>query len=137
MAKIKLDLEPSPDIPLIAISSHVNDHRLCWSLNKALGLQMARRRQDIEDQGPEGNAWFAAFDQFGDPDGADWSLIANHAPEGVLVPEQRQADFFLVPGTDDPLAMEHLLRTVRQADFVLTAYIVQANSLRSAHKLLT
>lgn len=137
MAKIKLDLDPSPDIPLIAISSHVNDHRLCWSLNKALGLHMARRRQDINGQGPEGNAWFAAFDQQGDLDGPDWSLIANHAPEGVLVPEQRQADFFLVPGTDDPQAMDLMLRTVRRADFVLTAYIVQANSLKSAYKLLT
>ena len=27
---------------LIGISSHVNDYRLCWSLNRSLGIALAR-----------------------------------------------------------------------------------------------
>jgi hypothetical protein len=34
----KLDMEPDPEVMLIGISSHVNDYRLCWSLNR-LGMQ--------------------------------------------------------------------------------------------------
>ena len=40
MVKLKLDLDPDPEVFLIAISSHVNDYRLCWSLNRKLGISL-------------------------------------------------------------------------------------------------
>ena len=136
MAKFKLDLEPDPEVFLIAISSHVNDYRLCWSLNNGLGLQLARRKDDIEDAGPEGVAYFCVFDQPETEAGPSWSLVANHAQDGVLVPEQRQADYFLVMGTDTAQVPEEVLETVRKTQFVLAAYILEANTLKSAHKFL-
>jgi hypothetical protein len=136
MAKFKLDLEPDPEVLLIAISSHVNDYRLCWSLNIGLGLQLVRRTEDIQDNGPEGLAHYCVFDQPGMTGEPAWSLVANHAPDGVLVPEQRQADFFLVMGTDTHQTPEDILHTVRSTQFVLAAYILEANTLKSAHKLL-
>ena len=50
MAKLKLDSDPDPDVFLIAISSHVNDYRLCWSLNNSLGIDLGRRKKDIEEE---------------------------------------------------------------------------------------
>ena len=136
MAKFKLDVNPEPEVLLIAISSHVNNYRLCWSLNKGLGLQLARRQKDIQDEGPEGKAWYPVFDQVGEIDEPTWTLVGNHAPEGVLVPEQRQADYFLVMGAETSLTADQVLRAVREAPFVLAAYIIQPNSLKSAYKLL-
>ena len=136
MAKFKLDLDPDPEVFLIAISSHVNDYRLCWSLNNGLGLQLARRTDDIQDEGPEGSAHFCVFDQPGIDGEPSWTLVANHAPDGVLVPEQRQADYFLVMGTDSIQTPEEVLETVRKTQFVLAAYILEANTLKSAHKIL-
>ena len=63
MTKFKLDMDPDPEVTLIGISSHVNDYRLCWALNRALGINLTRRKSDITDPGPEQLAT-AAVDQF-------------------------------------------------------------------------
>jgi hypothetical protein len=49
---------------VIGISCHVNDYRLCWSLNRSIGIALSRRERDIQD---EGDASYAAFDDDADP----------------------------------------------------------------------
>jgi hypothetical protein len=53
--RIRLDVEPDPEVHVIGISSHVNDYRLCWSLNLCLGIALARRDRDILDSSAEGH----------------------------------------------------------------------------------
>lgn len=136
MAKLKLESGPDPDVFLIAISSHVNDYRLCWALNNSLGIDLGRRRKDIEEQGPEHPAYFSAFDHTEEATQANITLISNHAPEGVLVNEQRQADFFLVVDGESMFTPVYALERVRQAEFVLMAFLLDIKSLKSAFKLL-
>ena len=136
MVKLKLDAEPDPDVFLIAISSHVNDYRLCWSLNRKLGLALSRRNEDIDQPGPERMAHFTAFDHVEEATLAQYSLVSNHAPDGVLVPDQRQADFFLVVDNAAQLPPNELLDHVRAAEFVLTAFPLDPRGLRGAHNLL-
>ncbi len=136
MAKLKLDTDALPDAQVIAISSHVNDYRLCWSLNISLGIALARRKRDIEDQGPEQRAFFPVFSQAEGDDGTCISLIGNHAQEGILLASQRQADYFLVAdGENRPEAAE-LLEKVRAAEFVLAAYALDLHGIKGAYKLL-
>lgn len=136
MAKLKLDSEPDPDVFLIAISSHVNDYRLCWSLNNSLGIQLSRRKRDIRGQGPEQQAYFPVFDHTEETSQANISLISNHAPEGVLLADQRQADFFLVVDGDTSLKPADILRHVRGAEFVLAAFNLDLKHIKDAYKLL-
>ncbi|MBX2981106.1 MAG: IPExxxVDY family protein [Flavobacteriales bacterium] len=136
MAKLKLDSIPQPDVFLIAISSHVNDYRLCWSLNKSLGLELSRRDEDIAGQGPERMAHFSAFDHTEEETQANITLISNHAPEGVLVADQRQADFFLVVDDQSSLLPDDTLERVRNSEFVLTAFTLDINNIKGAYKLL-
>ena len=136
MAKLKLDSDPDPDVHLIAISSHVNDYRLCWSLNNSLGIVMERRRRDMEGQGPEQQAYFSAFDHTEEPTQANFTLVSNHAPEGVLLIDQRQADYFLVVDRESLMRPLDLLDRVRQADFVLAAFNLDIRNLKGAYKLL-
>ncbi|MEO8732759.1 MAG: hypothetical protein ABI373_00375, partial [Flavobacteriales bacterium] len=67
---------------------------------------------------------------------ANITLISNHAPEGVLVNEQRQADFFLLVDGESTLSAALALERVRQAEFVLTAFPLDIKSLKGAYKLL-
>ena len=60
--RIRLDVEPDPEVHVIGISSHVNDYRLCWSLNLSLGIALTRRDRDILDSSAEGTSRHAAFD---------------------------------------------------------------------------
>lgn len=136
MAKLKLESDSDPDVFLIAISSHVNDYRLCWALNNSLGIDLARRVTDISEDGPEHRAYFSAFDHTDEATRANIALISNHAPEGVLVNEQRQADFFLVVDGESTLSPAYALERVRQAEFVLTAFHLDINKVKGAYKLL-
>lgn len=136
MAKLKLDIDPEPEVFLFAISSHVNDYRLCWSLNRNLGLAMERRAKDIQDPGPERMAHYPAFDHVEEASSAQYSLVVNHAAEGVLVGDQKQADYFLVVDRSAQTPPEEILQRLRDAEFVLTAFPVDPGGLRGAHKLL-
>jgi hypothetical protein len=135
MAKLKLDPGPLPEPKVIGISSHVHPHRLCWSLNMALALELARR-SDLTDAEQSPPVYFTAYQQDVGDEGERWLLVNNVGPSGVLIKEQRQADFLLV--LDPEIAEGHpdLLDRLRSAEFVLTAFEVPFTSLRSGHKLL-
>lgn len=138
MAKLKLEFDPDPDVIVIGISSHVPEHRLCWALNRATGLQLTRRRQDITDDSGGRVAHFATYDQV-DPNDAEmgaFTLVRNHSSEGVLLPEQRGADYFLVIDKERAAGQPDLLERIRQAEHVLAAFLVDMRVLRAGHKLL-
>lgn len=136
MAKLKLDLEPDPEVMVIGISSHVNDYRLCWSINKNIGLALTRRRKDITEDADGRTARYSAYDHVDDTTQARFTLVNNHSGAGILIREHRQADYFLV--VDNELAERdpELLNKVRKADFVLTAFLLPFQDLRTGYKLL-
>lgn len=136
MAKIKLDLEPDPEVSIFGISSHVNDYRLCWSLNRSLGLHFRRSKNDIVEMEAGIQKEFAVFEHHDHELEARYLLVSNHATDGILITEQRQTDYFLV--ADNILAERNpeMLQGLRDTEFVLTAYTLDFASLRKGHKLL-
>lgn len=129
-------MEPDPEVTLIGISCHVNDYRLCWALNRALGINLTRREKDITDQGPEALASYSAFDHVDDESQAHYTLVNNHSGDGVLLKEHKQADFFLVVDESAPISPDEIIDHVRKTEFVLMAYPLDARKERGAHKLL-
>lgn len=135
MARHKLELEPELDVTVIGISSHVNDYRICWSLNRQLGVSLTRREEDVSGMEPGSPARFAAFDHVDVDTQAPMTLICNRSPEGILLKEFKQADFFLVVGEEGPMAPHEVLATVRGAEFVLAAFPIDLQKLRTGHQL--
>lgn len=136
MAKLKLDTDIVPEVSVLAISSHVNDYRLCWALNNSMGIGMVRRRQDPGRQGRAQEERPSAFDHFDEPSQTHITLVGNHTPQGLLLPEHRNADFFLLLDHECTLDPKEALAMVRQAEFVLMAYPLEINHLKDAYKLL-
>lgn len=136
MTKHRLDMEPDPEVMLIGISCHVNDYRLCWALNRSLGISLTRREKDIHDPGPERMAHYSVFDHTDEESQASFMLVNNHCGDGILVKEHKQVDYFLVVDESAPISPEELIDHVRKTDFVLTAYALNARTERGAHKLL-
>ena len=132
----RLDVEPDPEVHVIGISSHVNDYRLCWSLNLSLGIALTRRDRDILDSSAEGTSRHAAFDHDDPETQVRYTLVNNRGGAGPLIKDQRSADYFLVVDEQAPEAPEELLERVRAAEFVLAAYPVPFDQLRAGHKLL-
>ncbi|MBP8822674.1 MAG: IPExxxVDY family protein [Flavobacteriales bacterium] len=136
MAKLKLDSDLLPEVSIFAISSHVNDYRLCWALNNSMGINMARRRYEPGFPNEDPGLRPTAFDHFDEVSQATISLLSNHSPQGLLVPEQRNADYFLLVDHACPWAPYEALDLVRRADFVLMAYPLEIVNLKDGYKLL-
>jgi len=136
VAKYRLEDPVDPEVMLVGISSHVNDYRLCWALNRRLGINLARRQEDIVEPGPRKPLHFAVFEHLDTENQARWTLVNNHGDDGILVKEQRQADFFLIVEEGVPISPDELLARVRQSEFVLMAFALNYQDLRSGHKLL-
>ena len=136
MAKKKLQLDATPDVTVIGISSHVEDYRLCWAINRAMELNLVRRRSDITVEVGAKQARYSAFDQVDDGKVVRWSLVHNHCGKSLLVKEQKQADYFLVLDSEVAEERPALLDQVREVEFILTAFPVDLSKSRAAHKLL-
>ena len=137
MARKKLQLVATPDVTVIGISSHVEDYRLCWAMNRAMGLNLTRRREDITSDEPGSTARFSAFDQTDEDNIVRWSLVHNHCGNELLVKEQKQADHFLVLDAEIASEQPAIIERLREVEFVLTAFPVDLSKLRAGHKLLT
>lgn len=136
MAKYRLDELVDPEVMLVGISSHVNDYRLCWALNRQLGINLVRRDNDIVEPGGRTEARFAVFDHTDEGSNARFTLVNNHGDDAILVKEQRMADFFFVVDQAASFDATTLLAQVRQSEFVLAAFPLQIQDLRAGHKLL-
>lgn len=136
MARLRLDPPPEPDVTIIGISSHVHDYRLCWALNRSMGLELARRATDIVDDTKHGPAHYAVFDHADPETEASYTLVSNNGRDGRLIKDQRQANYFLIVDAEEaerrPALLDHVLAT----EFVLTAFPLTYKELRAGHKLL-
>lgn len=136
MAKYRLDETTPPPLEAFAISSHVPDYRLCWSLNRGLGLDLMRKRDAIVEQLRGKELHYTVFQQT-DADGAvQWSLVCNTCGKRRLVPSQKTADYFLLVDPENTEPRTGLTERLRRCEFVLTAYPVDIDRMKSGHKLL-
>lgn len=137
MAKHKLqEEEAAPRVAVVGLSSHVADYRLCWSLNRALGLSLTRRRNDIVEIAKDKELHYTVFHQADDDGAVLWSLVANTCGKRKLLPGQKEADFFLVADRSVGTDAEELVERIRGAEFVLTAFALNMEEMRMGHKLL-
>ena len=136
MAKLKLDIAPDPELTIIGISSHEKDYRLCWALNKELDIAMGRTDADVLLHEGDRSATFAVFEHLDEEEHMYVTLVNNRSTSGLLLKEQKLADYFLMLNQDAPIEADELLARVRATPFVLTAFALDYHSLREGHKLL-
>ena len=136
MAKLKLELEPDPRVTVFGISSHVNDYRLCWSMNLAMGLDMRRCKKDVMDREGGIEKEYAAFILHkADLDHCCY-LVSNHCTDGILIPEHHTYDYFLVGGEVFMEGRPDLISNIRRTEFVLAVTTLPFANIRKGYKLL-
>lgn len=92
--KLSLDL----DFVLIAITASLKDYMLCHQINKNLGFEFVRQKEDHEvyfnvDEAPLSFSKYHFFVEEGE---VDYFLVSNRNAEGFLVPEMNKVDFFMI-----------------------------------------
>ena len=77
MAKYRLEEKPLRPHVVLGISCHVPDYRLCWSVNKGLGLELTRRREAITELVRGKELHYTVFEVKGRDGEARFALICN------------------------------------------------------------
>jgi len=130
-----LDIEDDYEFDVIGISSHEKPYRLAWSLNRGMNWMMSRR-EDLTVPQRNAVSGHAQFRYNHPNDTSVITLIDNKTSEGLFLPELSQFDFILKLenmrfGCDD-----HMLKKLRNCAFVITAFPLQIEKLKSKQNLI-
>lgn len=138
MKKHLLEIEYDYDFVLIGISSHEKDYRICWSLNNKLGLDLTKTEPlEIKDKKQEEASGFSLFVCERPDDFMEYLIIANRSEKGMLIPEQKQMDyFFVIKGEIEDDGVEEVINKIKEINFVLTAVRIDPSVLKSKQNLI-
>jgi hypothetical protein len=138
LGKYTLEIEYDYDFVLIGISSHEKDYRICWALNNQLGLNLTKTDAlEIKDKKQDELSHFSLF-SFEQPDEfMEYFIIANRSEKGLLIPEQKQVDyFFIIRGEVDDEKVMEMVKQIKDSNLVQTAFRVDVNALKSKQNLI-
>lgn len=136
MAKLTLEIEEDYDFELIGICSHVKDYRLSWEINKVLGFDLVKDENlELTFRGEKQN--FSFFSFLDDENLTEYYLINNRSESGILIPEEKKADYFLlIKGVLRGGEKESLISEIGSIKNVLTTYDIEVEELKSKNNLL-
>lgn len=138
MNKFKLTIEYDYDFALVGISCHEKDYRIAWAINTKLKIEL-RKAEDLKIELKKNTSpTLFPFYEFIDEEGfREYFLIGNRGGKGLLIPEQKQVDYFLmIRGTYNDADKISLLKQLKDINIVLAAYDIDANKLDSKQNLL-
>ena len=148
--KIQIDYY-DVDFSLLAIHSSLDDHAMAYALNKELQLHLERKREDLSlGEGIE----FPVFDWEDEQNDRYWSLLANacqvvekgnetdlfqnelSAIQHHLIPERREADYFLKIESDEIDLLQNVLERLTHVPQIITSYAIDIKELRSIENIM-
>jgi hypothetical protein len=137
MGKITLDIEYEYEFRVIAISCHARDYKLCYNLNKQLEFNLIKQDNIKLKVKPDIAAEFSWFLFSDEENHVEYRLVSNKGTVGLLIPEQKQADFFmLINGSPTDSQVAGLLKRIKDTESVLTAFTIDVGALKSKQNLL-
>jgi len=142
---------------LIAIHCSTEDYRLAYLLNNNLNLKLARKREDLDYNYME--ASFSIYEWNDEKNFVTWNLVANTSRKEVeqvasagslfsnqqgkrtvskfLIPEQKKVDYFVKISSENQVkSPKIILSKINAVAEVITAYILDANQLKSKNNLI-
>lgn len=139
MAKtiLKLDNEDQFDFILIGIACQNRDYRLCHELNATLDIELTRDNDyEIFNSRRMGKISFSFYHcQTEDDD--QYYLFSNKSKHGLLIPEQKQIDFFLMIKENVKRINEtDLVNRLKEVKVILGIFKTDPKKLKSRENLL-
>jgi hypothetical protein len=136
MAKLILEIEEDYDFELVGICSHAKDYRLSWEMNKALEFDLEKdENYEINSKGDAQSYSFFSF--IDDENHVEYYLINNRCSTGILIPEEKKCDYFLlIRGVLRGEQKGKLIQRIGEIKKVLTTYEIEVDQLKSKSNLL-
>lgn len=138
MAKKLLNIEYEYDFALIGISCHEKDYRLCWNINQVLNIQLAKIDSlEIYTPKEKSKGFFSLFFYEDEENQCAYYLLSNRSQYGIVIPEQKQTDFFIIiKGSFFENDKTALMEELKKISIILTSFEINPNGLKSKKNLL-
>lgn len=149
---LELDDFSDDNYKLIGIHTTLEDYRLAFFLNRFLEAKFVRASYNLDFENKNYNASYAIFEYEKNKElGAEWFLIANifktklkaiglfpeSQTKAYLIPEKKKVDYFLkIEGDCTYETVSKLVEQIQQIPQVITAYIIETNTLKSKEFLI-
>jgi hypothetical protein len=91
----KLPVAGANPFKLLGISSHENDYRLTWAANSKLGFRLIRSENITAGKDNSEKLEFSVFQSTDEDKSHKLNLISNRCPNGFLINELKNIDFFM------------------------------------------
>jgi hypothetical protein len=152
--KIQINDFVSDDYELIAVHSSLDDYKLAYMLNKALGIQLGKNNAYVEIAIPEGKSAFSNYIFDDEKNDVVWTLIENKTTiinsnkvttslfEQVditvfLLPEFKKADYLIkIENIDYGFDSESIIEKIQEIKNVTMAYTIDITNLKSKNNLI-
>ncbi|QQL48859.1 IPExxxVDY family protein [Mucilaginibacter ginkgonis] len=138
MNKRILKFEIDLDFVLIAITSSLKDYRLCFFINKQLSFNFVRQ-PDLEVDTRQDNqpGLFSIFHHYWETTETDFYLITNKGSDGLLIPEMREVDYFLmIKNYIDDDELDELINNLNRINDIVAAVKIDPKKIKSRENLL-
>jgi len=130
--KFILEEQKEYDFNLIGISCHDNRaYRICWAINNALGLSLQKEPCDIVIKDSKHPFFYYKEEATQN----EFYLICNRTLTGLLVPEQKHADYLMMIKENYFINFDNLRSKLNSINFILTSFLIDVDNLKSKDKL--
>jgi hypothetical protein len=140
MRKSKLVVDPLFDFDLVGIISHAKGYRIAWELNRTLGIQLIKAKDQIL-RFTDGNA-ITVVNYYYTTENAGLYLLRNRSIETkksgqmLLIPELQEFDFFLKIKGADSFDAEEIAKIVRNINIIQYSSLIDPINLKSKENLV-
>jgi hypothetical protein len=132
--KFEIDL----DFVLIAITTSLKDYRICYYINKCLNFNFTRVDDLSLDTSINGvPLLFSLYRYSWETTETDFYFIGNKGSDGYLVPEMREADYFImIRNYIDETDLEHMISALNKMPEIVAAVKIDPKKIKSRENLL-
>jgi hypothetical protein len=132
--KFEIDL----DFVLIAITTSLKDYRICHHINKRLSFNFIKSPDlEVDILQGSGPVFFSLYQYHWEASETDFFFIANKGSDGYLVPEMREADYFLmIKNYIDGDDLDKLITALNRIPEIVAAVKIDPKKIKSRENLL-
>jgi len=134
----KLNFKLDFNYDVIGISSHENDYRLCWAINKNTKLNLSKDDDLIINiKNTELVQKFSVYSFIDEENELKYELIACVSESGFLFKKLKNIDYILkISGEIDSYLLNQLIVRLNKIDIVIASYSVNNLSKNELKKLV-
>jgi len=134
---LKIDDDDHFDFMLIGIACQHKDYRLCHELNTRLHLALKRENDYEIFNGKRMEHISFSFYRYLTEEEDHYYLLANKGRQGLLIPEQKQIDyFFIIRENVKRINQPELMNRLKDLKIVLGIFKIDPKNLKSRENLL-